>query len=486
MSSHCNVQRRVFLVAAIAPMTAQHRPLCCAPCPNASHEFPPRHAAEGGRGGFLPFPSPSTTRPCCHGMVLLGFGVLLCGLAIVPRLAQGSGLERTTRNLRLPVALRFASSRPHAVAPVPRRGTPNSLLDEPPKIHIGSEAARPRNRPDAGVRGASSPMPGTPGIGALLLLLGASGIAAVSGRLLGWRLRAVPRRPPAEWALLGVTGEGSPLPAGAGPAAPANARAAPAAPISRPVARDAAPGQAFVCQVSGPDRAGLAADVVAALEAEHMEVLDVQQQAAHGRALLSLMLLNRGAEPVGMDTAAAALRALAPHAECTPVARAAYEEWARRRAGPRWIVTLLTRQLRGGYIAAVTRALADDGLRVARITPLSAPVDLQAPAAPGIRAVELCVEGQALDPRAVRARLAALCAELPIDASFQSDDLFRGRRRLAVFDMDSTLVQCEVRCACPPPENYTSAGHTSEFPLFVSALTDIQILHIHMTLMTVV
>ena len=38
----------------------------------------------------------------------------------------------------------------------------------------------------------------------------------------------------------------------------------------------------------------------------------------------------------------------------------------------------------------------------------------------------------------------ALCSKLPIDLSFQKDDIYRRFRRLAVFDMDSTLIQHEV------------------------------------------
>ena len=32
----------------------------------------------------------------------------------------------------------------------------------------------------------------------------------------------------------------------------------------------------------------------------------------------------------------------------------------------------------------------------------------------------------------------------PIDVAVQEDDIFRRNRRLILFDMDSTLIQCEV------------------------------------------
>lgn len=37
-----------------------------------------------------------------------------------------------------------------------------------------------------------------------------------------------------------------------------------------------------------------------------------------------------------------------------------------------------------------------------------------------------------------------MAEELSVDIAFQKDDLFRRNRRLAVFDMDSTLIEAEV------------------------------------------
>ena len=44
----------------------------------------------------------------------------------------------------------------------------------------------------------------------------------------------------------------------------------------------------------------------------------------------------------------------------------------------------------------------------------------------------------------MREDLYRISMEEPVDLAVQEDDLFRRNRRLILFDMDSTLIQCEV------------------------------------------
>lgn len=84
------------------------------------------------------------------------------------------------------------------------------------------------------------------------------------------------------------------------------------------------------------------------------------------------------------------------------------------------------------------------GLTIERIERLSARVALDAETDKGKAAVEISVRGVPSDAQALRADFFALAEELSIDIAFQKDDLFRRNRRLAVFDMDSTLIEAEV------------------------------------------
>jgi len=84
------------------------------------------------------------------------------------------------------------------------------------------------------------------------------------------------------------------------------------------------------------------------------------------------------------------------------------------------------------------------GLTIERIERLSARVALDAETDKGKAAVEISVRGVPSDAQALRADFFALAEELSVDIAFQKDDLFRRNRRLAVFDMDSTLIEAEV------------------------------------------
>jgi phosphoserine phosphatase len=70
------------------------------------------------------------------------------------------------------------------------------------------------------------------------------------------------------------------------------------------------------------------------------------------------------------------------------------------------------------------------------------PLDM--PAEQGKGCIEFSVRGEPADPAGLRAEFLSVAQELNVDIAFQRDSLFRRNRRLAVFDMDSTLIEAEV------------------------------------------
>lgn len=92
----------------------------------------------------------------------------------------------------------------------------------------------------------------------------------------------------------------------------------------------------------------------------------------------------------------------------------------------------------------VSAVISQYGLTIERIERLSARVALNASSEKSKAALEISVRGVPSDAQALRADFFALSEELNIDIAFQKDDLFRRNRRLAVFDMDSTLIEAEV------------------------------------------
>jgi phosphoserine phosphatase len=58
--------------------------------------------------------------------------------------------------------------------------------------------------------------------------------------------------------------------------------------------------------------------------------------------------------------------------------------------------------------------------------------------------VELHLNGEPQDAEALRSAFLSLSEELNVDIALQADTVYRCNRRLAVFDMDSTLIEAEV------------------------------------------
>jgi phosphoserine phosphatase len=128
----------------------------------------------------------------------------------------------------------------------------------------------------------------------------------------------------------------------------------------------------------------------------------------------------------------------------TPVSEGDYQQWVGNQGKKRHIVTLLTRKVTAGQLQAVSSITAKYGLNIDHIDRLSGRMPLDTPADKGKGCIEFSVRGEAADPQALRAEFLSVAQELNVDIAFQEDSLFRRNRRLAVFDMDSTLIEAEV------------------------------------------
>jgi phosphoserine phosphatase len=128
----------------------------------------------------------------------------------------------------------------------------------------------------------------------------------------------------------------------------------------------------------------------------------------------------------------------------TPVSEEDYQQWVGNQGKKRHIVTLLTRKVTAGQLQAVSSITAKYGLNIDHIDRLSGRMPLDTPADKGKGCIEFSVRGEAADPQALRAEFLSVAQELNVDIAFQEDSLFRRNRRLAVFDMDSTLIEAEV------------------------------------------
>jgi phosphoserine phosphatase len=198
----------------------------------------------------------------------------------------------------------------------------------------------------------------------------------------------------------------------------------------------------------GQDRPGMLARITGLLARHAINILDIDQSLTHNFVSLGMSLEI----PDGEASAAIvkALQALAEVEQCvlwtTPIAAADYTYWVKHQGQPRYIVTLLGRKLQAANIAHVAEVAAQHGLVVDRLTRLSGRFPLiHTPQADATRAcVEFSLRGQPADAEALRTDLLAITHSDAVDLSLQEDSLYRRHRRLIVFDMDSTLIQCEV------------------------------------------
>ena len=202
----------------------------------------------------------------------------------------------------------------------------------------------------------------------------------------------------------------------------------------------------ILINVTGRDRPGLTAVLTEVLAAHAINILDIGQAVIHDFLSLGFLI-----EIPASDTAASVLKDLlfAGHdlgvqIHFTAVPQAQYEAWVSEAGKDRRMITLLGRRLTAVQIARVAAVVAEQGLNIDVIHRLSGRVSLQRPAAHPKACVELTVRGHLADERGLRDRLWQIAGELGIDIAFHADDIYRRNRRLVAFDMDSTLIQCEV------------------------------------------
>lgn len=202
----------------------------------------------------------------------------------------------------------------------------------------------------------------------------------------------------------------------------------------------------FLLTINGDDHPGVTAVFTAALAMHGVNVLDIGQAVIHER--LNLGLLIEIPDDTESGVVMKELLLLAHNHELqvnfTPVAEDDYEQWVASQGRPRYIVTLLGRKLSAANISHVANVVSRHGLNIDAITRLSGRFSLRQPNPRRRACVEFSIRGQATDPELLRHDLLAITRDDEVDVAFQADDLFRRNRRLIVFDMDSTLIQCEV------------------------------------------
>ncbi|WP_288451041.1 phosphoserine phosphatase SerB [uncultured Pseudomonas sp.] len=168
------------------------------------------------------------------------------------------------------------------------------------------------------------------------------------------------------------------------------------------------------------------AALTGALAAAGARLESLQQQGLDNSAAVTLLVSPASAGAALQQ----ALQALG--LQVAPLAQPAPE------TGEAHVLTLMGRSLADLPLTRLAALCREQGLNIHAIRALSEPGAITR------AALELRVTGEPHEPQALRAGLLALAQEGQADIGWQPDDLQRQHRRLAVFDMDSTLIQAEV------------------------------------------
>lgn len=198
--------------------------------------------------------------------------------------------------------------------------------------------------------------------------------------------------------------------------------------------------------ITGEDRPGLTAAITGVLAQGGVNILDIGQAVIHDTLSFGILIEipdNERASSVLKDVLFMGYKH-DQQVRFTPVSEADYQHWVAGQGKARHIVTLLTRKVTAEQLQRVSSITAKYGLNIDHIDRLSGRMPLDMPEERGKGCIELSVRGEPADTAALRAEFLSVAQELNVDIAFQRDSVYRRNRRLAVFDMDSTLIEAEV------------------------------------------
>ena len=200
----------------------------------------------------------------------------------------------------------------------------------------------------------------------------------------------------------------------------------------------------ILISITGQDRPGLTASVMAILARYDANILDIGQADIH--STLSLGILIRISEANSgqmMKELLFKATELSVNIAFTPISDENYEDWVNQQGKNRYILTLIGRTLSAREIACATKVIASQGLNIDSILRLTGRMSIKNPEQNRRACIEFSLRGTPVDRHNMQSELVKLSNEQGFDFSLQKDDMYRRMRRLICFDMDSTLIQTE-------------------------------------------
>ena len=191
----------------------------------------------------------------------------------------------------------------------------------------------------------------------------------------------------------------------------------------------------IVITASGKDQPYLIADITSAVTGSQLNIVAVEQNALHG--LFLMLMITEPVEPAEVVAAAAdRLRASCARLPLDIKIDILEASKALKRVEKNLHVFTIIGHDKVGILKAITNALANFRVNIERMHHL---------ARGEFVALEMMVDASELrDLSVLRAVIQKTCDEIGFDTIIQPDTPYRQRRRLVVFDMDSTIIEGEV------------------------------------------
>lgn len=202
--------------------------------------------------------------------------------------------------------------------------------------------------------------------------------------------------------------------------------------------------ETLLITISGPDHSGLTHAFAEVLAEAGAVILDIGQAVIHNVLVLGIMVSVESRHVGAVETAISRKAGeLGVEARTLAVDEVGQRNWVGHQHHRRFVVTLVAEQVSAAQLAAVTDIFVTQGMNIDLLDRLSgrdAAVDKTAPR----MCIDFTLSGDNVDAESLRRQLLTLADEQNFDIAVQEDSIFRGNRRLIVFDMDSTLIQMEV------------------------------------------
>jgi phosphoserine phosphatase len=196
--------------------------------------------------------------------------------------------------------------------------------------------------------------------------------------------------------------------------------------------------------ISGRDNPGLTHAFAGVLAEASATVLDIGQAVIHDVLVLGMMVSVETPHVSGVENAVRRKASeMGVEARTALLSETEQRDWVTRQHHRRFVVTLLAAQITAAQLAAITDIFVAQGMNIDlldRLSSRSAAVDETVPRL----CIDFTLSGDNVDSGTLRRQLLTLADQQNFDVAVQEDSIFRGNRRLIVFDMDSTLIQMEV------------------------------------------